>query len=227
MPCRLARRREISGRADRFVGALGEFVDVDADREGGELGPAPLRNDRAVDRRDAKLVVQVVFEILPVLDGLESDQIVGEHVANDLVEMRHRRHGAPFGPRRVQEEADRAIDVELAQFDAQGEEMIVLHPEHRFRRVEAQQRARHEGVDLAIGRVVLVRDLDQVRTRMQRRPQARIGKALVIAEIMLRRHVDGRQRAGAERLDPGERILGLRGIAGHGRWSRPRWRRTP
>jgi len=48
---------------------------------------------------------------------------------------------------------------------------------------------------------------------MQRRPQARIGKALVVAEIMLRRHVDGGQRAGAERLDPGERILGLRGIA--------------
>ena len=73
-----------------------------------------------------------------------------------LVEMRHRRHGAPVGPWRVQEEADRAIDVELAQFDAQGEEVIVLHPEHCFRRVEAQQRARHERVDLAIGRVVLV-----------------------------------------------------------------------
>ena len=49
---------------------------------------------------------------------------------------------------------------------------------------------------------------------MQRRPQARIGEALVIAEIMLRRHVDGGQRAGAERLDPGEGTLGLRGIAG-------------
>src|SRR5580700_3666355 len=48
---------------------------------------------------------------------------------------------------------------------------------------------------------------------MQRRPQARIGKALVIAEIMLRRHVDGGQRAGAERLDLGKRIFGLRGIA--------------
>src|ERR1700728_951672 len=49
---------------------------------------------------------------------------------------------------------------------------------------------------------------------MQRRPQARVGEALVVAEIMLRRHVDGRQRAGAERLDLGERILVLRGVTG-------------
>jgi len=104
----------------RFVGALGEFLDVDADREGGKLGPAPLRNDRAIDRGDAKLVLQVVFEILPVLDGLESDQRSSEHVANDLVEnaatavmVRRSAHRRVPGKK-----ADRAIDVELAQFDA-------------------------------------------------------------------------------------------------------------
>ena len=61
---------------------------------------------------------------------------------------------------------------------------------------------------------------------MQRRPQPRIGEALVIAVIMLRRHVDGGERAGAERLDLGRTnpwsALGRR----PGRWSRPRWRRN-
>ncbi len=128
--------------------------------------------------------------------------------------MRHGGHGAALRPRRVQEEADRPARRPAGAAPRPSEEMIVLHPEHRFRLVEAQQRARHEGVDFAIGRVVLGRDLDQIGTRMQRRPQRRIGEALVIAEIVLRRHVDGRQRAGAERLDLGEGILVLRGVAG-------------
>ena len=99
------------------------------------------------------------------------------------------------------------LDSQPAQFRAQRQEMIVLHPEHRVRFVEAQQRARHEGVDFAIGRIIFGRDLDQIGARMQRRPQRRIGKALVIAAIMLRRHIDCRQRAGAQRFDLGERIF--------------------
>ena len=86
------------------------------------------------------------------------------------------------------------------------QEMIVLNPEHRFRRVEAHQRPRHEGVDLAIGGVILRGDVNEIGARMQRRPQRRIGKAFVIAAVMFRRHVDGGERAGAERLDPRERI---------------------
>ena len=48
---------------------------------------------------------------------------------------------------------------------------------------------------------------------MQRRPQSGVGKALVVAAVMLRRHVDGRKRAAAERLDLGKGISCLRGIA--------------
>ena len=107
------------------------------------------------------------------------------------------------------------------------QEVIILDPEHRLRRVEAQQRARHEGVDLAIRGVIVGGDVDEIGPRMQRRPQRRIGEAFVIAAIMLRRHVDGGQRAGAERLDPGERIFAFARRRWLGRWSRPRWRRNP
>ena len=48
---------------------------------------------------------------------------------------------------------------------------------------------------------------------MQRRPQRGIGKSLVIAAIMLRRNVDGGKSATAERLDFGERLRCLTGMA--------------
>ena len=44
--------------------------------------------------------------------------------------------------------------------------MIVLNPEHRLRSVEAQQRAGHEGIDLAIGGVVVGGDVDEIGPRM-------------------------------------------------------------
>ncbi|MGY3077479.1 hypothetical protein ACVWZZ_003850 [Bradyrhizobium sp. LM6.10] len=71
----------------------------------------------------------------------------------------------------MQEEADRVVDAEIAQFRAEREEMIVLHPERRLCFPEAHQGARHERVDLAIAHIVITRDADQVAARVQRRPQ--------------------------------------------------------
>ena len=107
----------------------------------------------------------------------------------------------------MQEEADRLRDAEIAQLRAEREEMIVLHPERGVRLLEAQQRARHEGVDLAIADIIVLRSADQIGARMQRRPQRRIGEAFVIAAVMRRRQIEHRQRAGAQRLDFGERFL--------------------
>ena len=118
--------------------------------------------------------------------------------------MRHRGYGPAIGPRRVQEEAERAIDAKLAQLRAKREEMIVLNPKQRFGRVEAQQRPRHERIDFAVGRVVFGADMDEVGARMQRGPQRRIGETLVETAVMLGWHIDGRERAGAERLDSRE-----------------------
>jgi len=104
--------------------------------------------------------------------------------------------------------------------------MIVLDPEHRLRSVEAQQRAGHEGIDLAIGGVVVGGDVDEIGPRMQHWPQRRVGEALVKAAIMLRRHVNGRQRTGAERLDLGE-LPRLRHVAGLAAGTHPNRARIP
>ena len=88
--------------------------------------------------------------------------------------LRQGGNGGPLGPRRVQEEADRLPDMQLSELFAKAQEMVVLHPEACIRLFEAQQRARHIAVDLAIGRVVLLAALQEIDARVQRRPQRRI-----------------------------------------------------
>src|SRR5580704_14748245 len=90
------------GARHRVGGAPGEFVDVDADWESGELSPAPLGDDRPVDSRYAKLDAQIVLKVLPILDRLETDKIVGQHLANEFGVVRDRSHRLPLGPWRVQ-----------------------------------------------------------------------------------------------------------------------------
>jgi hypothetical protein len=91
----------------------------------------------------------------------------------------------------VQEEADRFGDAEIAQLRTEREEVIVLHPKGGVRLAEAQQRARHEGVDFAIAEIIFPRRPDQVGARMHRRPQRGIGEAFVVTAV-----VRGRSRAG-------------------------------
>ena len=107
----------------------------------------------------------------------------------------------------MQEEADRLSHAKVAQLRPQREEMIILNPERGIGLSEPQQRARHEGVDFAIGQIIALRDADQIGARMQRRPQGRIGKALVISAVMRSRQIQHRERARAERLDFGKWFL--------------------
>ena len=156
---------------------------------------------------ETEILLHIIEKILAVLVGLESDQVVGQHRLDQFAMM---RHAADHGARRpgcMEEETDRLRHAEIAQLRAEREEMIILNPERRVGLCESQQRARHEGVHFAIGEIVLLRRANQIGARMQRRPQRRIGKALVIAAVMRGRQIEHRQRAGAERLDFGERFL--------------------
>jgi hypothetical protein len=117
-----------------------------------------------------ELVLHGGEEVLAIFPGLEADQIIGEHRLDQLAGMRHAADHVARRPRRMQEEADRFGDAEVAQLRAEREEVIILHPERSVLLAEAQQRARHEGVDFAIGQIVIVRSADQVGARMHRRP---------------------------------------------------------
>ena len=121
--------------------------------------------------------------------------------------MRHAVDDGARRPRRMQEEAERLRHAEIAQFRAQRQEMIILNPERGVRLAKAQQRPRHEGVDFAIGEIILLRGADQIGAGMQRRPQRRIGKTFVISAVMRGRQIQHRQRACAQRFDFGKRFL--------------------
>ncbi len=166
-----------------------------------------LRDHDAVLDGEAELAAGIAEEILAILLGLEAEQIVGQHRRDQLAMIGHALHHRGDRPRRMQEEADRIVDAEIAQLRAEREEMIILHPERRLGLAEAHQGARHEGVDLAIADIVVARDADQIAARMQRRPQRRIGKTFVIAAVMRRRQIQRRNRARSERFDLGERFL--------------------
>ena len=200
----------------RLRGEVGEFLDVDADREHGGAGPAMRRDDDAVMHGKIELACDIAEEILAILLGLEADQVVGQHRLDQFAMMRHARHQRARRPRRVQEEADRLRNAEFAQLGAEREEMIILHPEGGIVLAEAQQRARHEGVDFAIAEIVFAGGADQVGARMQRRPQRRIGEAFVIAAIMRRRQIEQRQRAGARatRFRPKVRPVAVADLTG-------------
>ena len=111
---------------------------------------------------EAEIGLRVRQEVLAIFLGLEADQIIGKHRLDQFAMMRHARYHRARRPRRMQEEADRLRDAEIAQFSAEREEMIILHPECGIGLSEAQQRARHEGVDLAIGGIILLGGTDQV-----------------------------------------------------------------
>ena len=85
----------------------------------------------AVVHDETEIGLRVGQEILAILLGLEADQVVGQHRLDQLAMMRHACYHGARRPRRMQEEADRLRDAEIAQFRAEREEMIVLNPERR------------------------------------------------------------------------------------------------
>ncbi|MGY2809985.1 hypothetical protein ACVIHF_006715 [Bradyrhizobium sp. USDA 4506] len=195
------------GMRHRLGRLLRELAGIDADRKHRGAGAAERRIDHAVAHLEVEIVLHIAQEVLAVLIGLEADQVIGQHRLDQLAMIGHARDHRARRPWRVQEEADRLRDAEIAQLGAECEEMIILDPEHGIRLAEAQQRARHERVHFAIARVVLARRTNQIGARMHRGPQRRIGKAFVIAAIVRGRQIEHRQRARPERFDLCERFL--------------------
>jgi hypothetical protein len=129
--------------------------------------------------------------------GLHPDQVVGEHRLDQFAMM---RHGGEHAARRewcVQEEPNRLADAELAHVRGEREVVIIVDPEGRIRFGEADQRPRHQSIDFAIAGIILARRADQIRARMQCRPECGIGESIVKSAILLFRQSDGGDAAGA------------------------------
>jgi hypothetical protein len=191
----------------RLGGLAREFFSIDADRKHREARFPITRRHHTVFDLKAEKGRKISDKILAIVPGLESDQIVGQHRLDQLAMMGNAFHEGACRPRRMQEEADRLRHAEIAQFRTQRQEMIILDPEHGIGLSETQQRARHEGVHFAIGKIVFLRGADQIGAGMQRRPQSGIGKALIIPAVMGSRQIQHRQRACAQRFDFSKRFL--------------------
>ena len=150
---------------------------------------------------------EIAGKILAIVVGLKADQVIGQHRFHQIAMVRNAFDHIAGGPWRMQEETDRLGHAEVTQLSPQREEMIVLNPERGVGLSEPQQRAGHEGIDFAIGQIIALRNANKIGTRMQRRPQGRIGKALVISAVMRCRQIQHGERAGPERLNFGKRFL--------------------
>ena len=109
-------------------------------------------------------------EIGAVRVGLETDEIEIEHGADQLAMPWQPQERRVVRKRRVQEQADRTVDAELAQFVAERQEMVVVDPDRSLRRQKSPQRPRHDPVDVAVGQIIVVVGVDEIRPRVQYRP---------------------------------------------------------
>src|SRR3954462_1745140 len=147
---------------------LCELVGVNADREHSKTRAAVTRLHHAVAHLEAEIGTDAGYKVLTIFHGLEADQIVGEHRLHEFGMIGHILHHAARWPRRVQEKPKRAFHVEATQLRAERKEMIILNPEQRVRLLKAQQRARDERIDLAVGMIIVMGYADEVTAGMQR-----------------------------------------------------------
>ena len=68
---------------------LGELLRIDADRKYRGARPAVARDDDAVVHDEAEIGLRVRQEVLAILLGLETDQIIGQHRLDQFAMMRH------------------------------------------------------------------------------------------------------------------------------------------
>ena len=112
--------------------------------------------------------------------GLEANQIIFEHRAHQPLVKGQRDEQARGRPRDMQEEADAVFQSPRPQALAQGQQMIIMHPD--------QIVFLDQGLDafgkafvypfIAFARLTLV--FGQIEPIMEQRPQCRIGIAIVI-----------------------------------------------
>ena len=65
------------------------FSGIDADRKYRGARPAVARDDDAVMHGEAEIGLRVRQEVLAILLGLETDQIIGQHRLDQFAMMRH------------------------------------------------------------------------------------------------------------------------------------------
>src|SRR5262245_1979671 len=134
------------------LGELGKFLGGNADGEDRGLRRLTVRGEKVAPK---PLAVQaggdVTRKILPVGFSLEANQIVDHQGAAEALLMRH--CGKDLGRRkgRVEEKTDASSAAPQSELFAEGDEMIVVHPDGVARIEQWHERIGEAGVDAEIG----------------------------------------------------------------------------
>src|SRR5690606_31702663 len=103
----------------------------------------------------AHLATDVILESLAIHLGLEADQIVGAECLEQLI---MRRNGGEYFRRRkgnVQKEADAVADAQAPAFLGEGDQVVVVYPDHIVRQQQRLQLLGEHAIYLAITLVLL------------------------------------------------------------------------
>src|SRR5258708_19330259 len=97
----------------------GKFLRIDADGKYRATRFAVTRRHHAVFDRQAEIRSKVSEEIIAIIVGLESDQIVGQHGLDQFAMMRNAAYDRPRRPWRMHEDADPRPHSSIAHFGSE------------------------------------------------------------------------------------------------------------
>jgi hypothetical protein len=89
--------------------------------------------------------------------------------------------------RNVEEEADRARYVELPEIGGEGNELIIVHPDRVVGLKQRRHLLRETLVDAEVDGFGAGAEVGDVKPVVEEGPQAAVGKAEIIAFVLLRR----------------------------------------
>ncbi len=179
----------------------------------------PLQGHRQV------LVIDLAFheaihgiqEILAVIARVKPQDVGRQHVQQHLALPRTHAEGLGIGPRDVPEQRDRRLGYFLADQLRQQSEMEVLDQDHgtvgvRFRRHHLGEL----GVHLLIGAPIAGAERRPHVGQMAQRPEALIGKSVVITLLLFLRQPDAAQGIGRIVGRHPDLIVSIHGLAVRG-----------
>jgi hypothetical protein len=182
----------IRGDAGCVPGGDGrETGDVDTDwRDHGLNVTAAMHETAVAVRLSAQKIDGALQECVAVAVGVKADDIARTQSVEQFLSARQGTKERRRHKRGVEEKSDALLHAEGAQFMANGEQLIVMHPDQVVR---PKQRGKGRGecaVDGAIAGIIVLAKGNQAEPVQQQRVQRAIGETVVIATIIGLAEVD-------------------------------------
>jgi hypothetical protein len=150
--------------------AVGKFLHVDADWKSCNAASAEAAANHRSRARNSKLLPYEFGEIRPVGISLEPDEVVRQHGLDQFAVLGQCAERAGARPWRMKKKPERTHYSKPAQLGAKRKEMVVMHPDARFRSAESRDHAGHISVHCPVRCIVLGAWARKIEARMEQRP---------------------------------------------------------